>query len=67
MNSNGKTEVSGFYKLKEGIVVNRDNEGLVAYKKKKNNTHKLKNFEKDLATVKSDIEEIKNLLKGLIK
>ena len=30
-----KTEVSGIYKVRDGILINKDNEALQAYKRKK--------------------------------
>ena len=66
MNS-GKTEISGFYKTSEGVIINKDNAALAAYKAKKEKNAKLNNMEKDVDELKSDIKEIKELLKGLVK
>ena len=62
-----KTDVPGIYKERDGILINKDDEGLIAYKQKKIQSKKLKNFESDLATLKNDMAEIKALLKGLVK
>jgi hypothetical protein len=67
MSSLNKTEVPGIYKERDGILINKDNEALHAYKKRKIQSRKMQNFEEDLETLKSDMAEIKALLKGLVK
>lgn len=62
-----KTEVKGIYKVGEGVLINKDNEGLKAYKMRKKREAKVVQMEKDLDQMKSDIQEIKELLKGLVK
>lgn len=62
-----KTEVPGFYKSHDGVLINKDNDALAAYKKKKLKEHRLDNVLEDIDTLKSDILEIKELLKGLVK
>jgi hypothetical protein len=63
----GKTEVQGFYKIKEGYLVNTDQGALKEYKSKKMKDIKLNTIESDVSSMKNDIEEIKNLLRGLVK
>jgi len=48
-------------------LINKDKEALSLYKKKKMNNRKIEIIEKNVNDLKTDIEEIKNLLKGLIK
>lgn len=69
-----KTEVPGLYKVSEGILINKDNDALVAYKAAKAKNKKLKDLESQIFELKendkkiqNDLEEIKNLLKGLAK
>lgn len=69
-----KTEVPGLYKVSEGILINKDNDALVAYKAVKAKNKKLKDLESQIFELKendkkiqNDLEEIKNLLKGLAK
>lgn len=62
-----KTEVPGFYKARDGILINKDNEALVAYKKRKIKEHRLDTIFDEMDTLKNDISEIKELLKGLAK
>ena len=65
-----KTEVSGIYKVCDGVLINKDNEALQAYKRKKArelNINEISNIKEDVTSLKSDIEEIKNLLRALVK
>jgi len=59
-----KTEYSGMYKVSEGIVVNKDNDALTMYKKKKMKDYQMMN---EINIIKNDILEIKNLLRSLVK
>lgn len=62
-----KTELPGYYKVDESVVINKDNDALITYKKKKMKDIKLVKLENDISSLKSDMEEIKQLLKGLSK
>lgn len=62
-----KTEVNGIYKKSEGVFINTDNDALIAYKKRKQQAEKLHILEQDVNEMKSDLKEIKDLLKGLVK
>lgn len=62
-----KTKLPGFYKVDESLIINKDNEALAAYKKRKAKEYKIKKLESDITTIKKDMEEIKDLLRGLIK
>lgn len=62
-----KTEVPGFYKSHDGVLINKDNEALAAYKKKKIRDQQIEGVIQEMHTLKNDISEIKELLKGLIK
>lgn len=62
-----KTEVPGFYKEAEGVIVNKDNEALKAYKMNKMKNDRINNMEHKVSKMESDISEIKELLKGLVK
>ena len=65
-----KTEVSGIYKVREGVLINKDNEALQAYKRKKlreNNINEIEIIKDNIQSLKSDLEEIKNLLRSLVK
>ena len=62
-----KTEVPGFYKTDSNYLINKDNEALFAYKKKKQQNIKIKVIEEDLCSLKQDMIEIKNILKQMVK
>lgn len=65
--SNGKTEVPGIYKVREGVLINTDNNSLAAYKNKKKRDRRVDEMQEDIQTLKNDLEEIKDLLKGLAR
>ena len=62
-----KTEATGFYKSHDGVLINKDNDALVAYKQRKIKEQRLSNMIDEVDTIKNDIAEIKELLKGLVK
>ena len=65
--SSGKTEVPGIYKVREGVLINTDNKALNAYKNKKRREHMVDEMHEELQSVKNDLQEIKDLLKGLAR
>lgn len=65
--SSGKTEVPGIYKVREGVLINTDNNSLAAYKNKKKRDRRVDEMQEDIQTLKNDLEEIKDLLKGLAR
>jgi hypothetical protein len=62
-----RTEVPGIFKEREGVLINRDNEGLMAYKIRMEKAREAKSLREDVTELKKDMQEIKDLLKGLIK
>lgn len=65
-----KTEVDGIYKVRDGILINKDNDALKAYKNRKlreNSINEIGNIKNEVSSLKSDITEIKELLRSLIK
>jgi hypothetical protein len=62
-----KTEVQGLYKVSEGVLVNTDNEALVAYKKRMIKEKNIDKMQDDIISLKEDLKEIKDLLRGLAK
>jgi peptidoglycan hydrolase CwlO-like protein len=62
-----KTEIPGLYKVSEGIIINKDNDALATYKKRKLREHKLDSMQEEMTSLKNDINEIKELLRSLIK
>ena len=67
MNMETKTAVPGIYKVTEGILINKDNEALEAYRKRKGRDKKLDALEEEILTIRDDMAEIKLLLRGLVK
>lgn len=65
--SSGKTDVPGIYKVRDGILINTDNQALAAYKNKKKREVMIDNMQEDIKTLKDDLQEIKDLLRGLAK
>lgn len=64
-----KTDVPGVYKPEDGILINKDSAALKAYKERKKREQKLNTIDSlqdDINSLKSDMDEIKNLLKGLL-
>ena len=62
-----KTEVAGVYKVSEGVLINKDNAALKAYKAQKQRFKKIDNIEEEISSLRQDMDEIKTLLRGLIK
>lgn len=62
-----KTEAPGFYKPYDGVLINKDNDALAAYKRKKMKESRIDTIFEEMDTLKSDMAEIKELLKGLVK
>lgn len=63
-----KTDVRGIYKdTTNGALINKDNKALEAYKLRKQKELKIDQIEKELVGLKGDMQEIKELLRGLVK
>lgn len=63
----GKTEVPGIVKVREGVLINTDNSSLAAYKNKKKRDIMIDSMQEEMQTLKNDLQEIKDLLRGLAK
>jgi hypothetical protein len=62
-----KTEIQGIYKTPEGALINKDNDALLAYRIKRQKDSKIEMIESDISSLKNDMQEIKELLRGLVK
>jgi hypothetical protein len=63
-----KTDVHGIYKdTTNGALINKDNKALQAYKMRKKKEMKIDQIEVELTGLKNDMQEIKELLRGLVK
>ncbi|NDB58770.1 hypothetical protein EB001_10010 [bacterium] len=67
MNTNSKTNVPGIFKPSEGVLINKDNDALKAYKIRRSKEAKFNIIESDMEQIKTDMLEIKELLRGLLK
>lgn len=63
----GKTEIPGMIKVHEGIVLNTDKDALALYKKRKQKMNKVDELEHEIKEIKNSVEEIKEMLRGIIK
>ena len=69
-----KTEIPGIYKVSEGVLVNKDNEALQKYRKRRDNARRtekqINTLEEKVSKIdklEKDLEEIKSLLKKLVE
>lgn len=62
-----KTDRPGIYRTAEGFLINKDNDALAAYKKRKKKEQAIEKFQDQINELRSDINEIKDLLRGLAK
>ena len=62
-----KTEVPGIYKVGEGILINKDNTALEKYKLRRAKESRINLYEERLDNMESSMNEIKELLRGLVK
>jgi peptidoglycan hydrolase CwlO-like protein len=60
-----KTDRPGIYRTAEGFLINKDNDALAAYKKRKKKEQAIEKFQDQINELRSDINEIKDLLRGL--
>lgn len=62
-----KTNIPGLYRSEQGYLINKDNDGLAAYKKQKAAARKMSEIETELKSIKNDVTEIKQLIRELVK
>lgn len=62
-----KTERQGIYRTQEGFLVNKDYDGLKAYRSRKNSAKKIFEVEAEVASLKADLDEIKEMIKELAR
>lgn len=61
------TDRTGIYKIGKGTLINRDTDALNSYKKRKRKMQEIDDLRGNVCELKKDIEEIKQLLKGLTR
>lgn len=62
-----KTDRPGIYRTAEGFLINKDNDALAAYKKRKRKEQAVDRIQNQIDELRTDINEIKDLLKGLAR
>jgi len=62
-----KTEIPGIYKAGDGILINKDNTALEKYRLRRAKETRINLYEERLDNMESSINEIKELLRGLVK
>jgi hypothetical protein len=62
-----KTEISGIFKdSTSGGLINKDDNGLYAYKEKKRQMKKIQSMEKEIKEIKENLNTITSLLETLL-
>lgn len=61
-----KTNIPGLYRSEQGYLINKDNDGLAAYKKQKANVRRMNDLDDKVENLAKDLEEIKSLLRNLM-
>lgn len=67
MTNDIKTDVPGIYRSPEGFLINKDNNALAAYKAKRSREEELTRMKEEVSSLKTDITEIKEMLKKVLK
>lgn len=62
-----RTDRPGIYRTAEGFLINKDNDALAAYKKRKKKEQAVDTLQEQMNELRTDINEIKDLLKGLAR
>lgn len=61
-----KTERPGIYRGENGLLVNKDLNALASYKARKQQSKKINEVETDIKDLKTDMAEIKELIKRFL-
>ena len=62
-----KTAIPGIYKVGDGILINKDNDALKAYKARKEKDKQIEVVQTEVAEMKKDLCEIKELLMDILR
>ena len=65
--TDAKTDLPGGYRTPEGFLINKDNKSLEAYRARRQRDKEMDTLKDDVSSLKNDLQEIKDLLKGLVK
>jgi spore coat protein CotH len=62
-----KTEIQGFYRTDKGVLINKDNDALAAYKRRKQREQNIDVMQEEIKSLKDDMKEIKEMLKKVLE
>lgn len=62
-----QTTVPGLFRDDSGALINKNNDALLSYKAKKNESRKLKELEEKVDHITSDMSDIKDILLKLLQ
>jgi hypothetical protein len=62
-----ETTVQGLFRTDTGALINKNNEALVSYKRKKEQSKKMQELEKKVDTINDDINDIKKMIFQLLE
>lgn len=62
-----QTVVPGIVKVREGVLLNKDNNALRAYRQNKKREFRSIRVEQEIDNLKSDVAEIKEMIQGLVR
>lgn len=62
-----QTVVPGIVKVREGVLLNKDNNALRAYRQHKKREFRSIRVEQEIDNLKSDVAEIKEMIQGLVR
>lgn len=62
-----ETTVEGLFRTDNGAIINKNNDALLSYKKKKEQSKKMQELEQKVDMINNDINDIKNLILQLIE
>lgn len=62
-----KTDVPGICKVSEGVLINTDKDALEAYRKRRSKNKEFEKMKEDVSSLKTDMQEIKEMLKKVLK
>jgi hypothetical protein len=61
------TTVSGIFRTDSGALINKNNDALLSYKKKKEHMKRMEDLEKKVDEMTDDVNEIKSMLYQLLQ
>lgn len=62
-----ETVVKGIFRTDTGALINKNNDALVSYKRKKEQSRKMQELEQKVDTINEDINDIKKMILQLLE